>query len=257
MTGSTPVSATKGKIPLAIRSFSCYNSVMNEKVKSITAFNKLTNKLKTVMRSGWQNWGIGAPRLESVAEHSHGTQMLAYAIWENFKERYPDVNISRVISMLAFHEMEETLMPDYTPFDKITKAEKRAKGAACVEKVASTLPQSNYMRELIAEFEQRTTPDGKFAKMVDTLEAGLQCQIYDEQGHIDLKNPKALEQLRVHDPKKRGHDNLSDSWLAYCDESYDYDETFGEIARAAQTTRTNRLGQLANTLRVVAKQKVD
>ncbi|MDR0462103.1 MAG: HD domain-containing protein [Christensenellaceae bacterium] len=228
---------------------------MNDKVKSITAFNKLTNKLKNVVRSGWKNWGVSAPRLESVAEHSHGSQMLAYAVYENYKDKYPNVNIERVIAMLAFHEMEEILMPDYTPFDKITKEEKRKQGQQAVENVASVLPQSDYMRSLIQEFEQAQTPDGKFAKMVDSLEAGLQSQIYDEQGHIDLNNPKAQNMLNSHDLHGRGHNNLSDSWLAYCTESYNYDNNFKEIANQAQGTRTEKLQQLAGQLKQLAEKK--
>jgi putative hydrolase of HD superfamily len=232
-----------------------YTWQVNEKVKSIISFNKLTNKLKNVVRSGCKNWGVSAPRLESVAEHSHGAQMLAYAVWENFKDRYPNVDITRVISMLAFHETEEILMPDYTPFDNITKAEKRKQGKDCVNKVACALPQSDFMKQLIQEFELAQTPDAKFAKMVDSLEAGLQCQIYDEQGHIDLSNPKAQEMLKTHALADRGHDSLSDSWLAYCDENYNYDETFKEIAQQSQKTRTAKLQQFVTVLENVANNK--
>jgi putative hydrolase of HD superfamily len=210
---------------------------VNYKVKSITAFNKFTNRLKNVVRSGWKNWGVSAGRLESVAEHSHGAQMLAYAVWENFKDEYPDVDIGRVISMLAFHEIEEIIIPDYTPLDKIPKAERRRQGKEAVDKVAGVLPESDFMRGLIEECEEARTPDARFAKMVDSLEAGLQCQIYDERGEIDLSNPEAREALKSHDIKGRGHDCLSDSWLANCCENYGYDENFIEVATQAQKRR--------------------
>ena len=227
---------------------------MNNKVKSITEFHKLTSELKTTERSGWKDWGVTG-RLESVAEHSFGSPMLAYAIWENYKDKYPNVKIERVISMLVFHEMDEILMPDYTPFSKITKEEKRELGKQAVEQVASVLPESDYMRALIEEFEQGQTPDAKFAKMVDSLEAGLQSQIYDEKGQIDLENPKAKDMIISHDLHGRGHDNLSDSWLAFCTERYGYDETFKDIANQAQATRSGKLQRLTNVLQQVAEKK--
>ena len=51
-----------------------------QKIQAILDFYILTTKLKETIRTGWKLWEISAPRLESVAEHVYGTQVLALAI---------------------------------------------------------------------------------------------------------------------------------------------------------------------------------
>lgn len=43
------------------------------------------NKLKDLVRAGWQMWSVKRARLESVAEHIFGVQMLAIAMWAEYK----------------------------------------------------------------------------------------------------------------------------------------------------------------------------
>lgn len=58
--------------------------------------------------------------MESVAEHIFGVQMLAIAMKSEY--RY-DVDIMKVIFMLAIHEIGETAIDDLTQF-QISKEEK-------------------------------------------------------------------------------------------------------------------------------------
>ena len=48
-------------------------------------FYVLTNKLKNVIRTGWLNWHVSSQRVESVAEHVYGVQMLALAMYSEYK----------------------------------------------------------------------------------------------------------------------------------------------------------------------------
>ena len=65
-----------------------------EKAKTIINFYVLTNKLKNIVRTGWKNWHVNAERVESVAEHIYGTQMLALAIHSEYQY---DIDIKKVI----------------------------------------------------------------------------------------------------------------------------------------------------------------
>ena len=80
-----------------------------EKVKTIIDFYVLTTKLKDTIRTGWKHWGIKRERVESVAEHIFGVQMLAIAIQSEYKY---DIDIMKVLFMLAVHELEEIYIGD-------------------------------------------------------------------------------------------------------------------------------------------------
>lgn len=53
--------------------------------KNVVNYYVLCNKLKNVIRTGWKTWNVQRERLESVAEHIYGVQMLAIAMYSEFK----------------------------------------------------------------------------------------------------------------------------------------------------------------------------
>lgn len=73
------------------------------KAENVVKFYVLCNKLKNVIRTGWKDWHVNRDRLESVAEHIYSVQMLAIAMNSEYKY---DVDIFKVIMMLAVHELE-------------------------------------------------------------------------------------------------------------------------------------------------------
>ncbi|MDR0462297.1 MAG: HD domain-containing protein [Christensenellaceae bacterium] len=200
------------------------------KIKNVLEFYNLTNKLKTVIRTGWQQWHINAPRVESVAEHIYGTCMLAVAINSEFDY---DIDIKKVVYMLAVHELEETIIGDITPFQDVSPEVKKQKGHEAVTKILKQLAKKSDIQSAIAEFEENKTIEARFAKWVDKLEAGLQCKLYDMDGHINVSDEN-IEMARRHNLKVRNFARLSDSWLEYCIEKYGFDENFIKIAKEAR-----------------------
>ena len=51
------------------------------KEENVIKYYVLCTKLKDLIRKGWQDWNIQRDRVESVAEHIYGTQMLAIAMY--------------------------------------------------------------------------------------------------------------------------------------------------------------------------------
>ena len=51
------------------------------KESNVVNFYVTCNKLKDVVRTGWKDWGVKRFRIESIAEHIYGVQMLAIAMW--------------------------------------------------------------------------------------------------------------------------------------------------------------------------------
>ncbi len=164
-----------------------------QKIQNLIQFYLLATELKDKIRSGWKVWNIERERVESVAEHIYGTCILAIAIDSEFKL---NVNLNKVIMMLVLHEIEEIKIGDLTPFDKVTKEEKRRIGKIAVEEVLSTLSDKIKYIELIEEYEEMKTKESIFCKMCDKLEADIQCKKYCEENSININNEKNTELLK-------------------------------------------------------------
>ena len=196
--------------------------------QNIIDFYMLTNKLKDTIRTGWQDWHAKRNRIESVAEHIYGTQMLAIAMWSEFKY---DIDIKKVIFMLALHELEECIIGDLTPFE-ITKSEKEKIGKDAVLSILQNLNQKEYLSKLLDEFNQKASSEAVFAFQCDKLECDLQCYLYDKEHCVNLEdksNQKLLEIDSVREViKEQG--SWSRAWTSFSQKRYNYDKNFTKIS---------------------------
>lgn len=142
-------------------------------------------KLKNKKRQGWIYWNVTADRIESIAEHIFGAEQLAWLI---YSEAELDLDIYKVISMLSLHETEEITIGDITPFDKVSREEKKRRGHLAIEETFKKLSKSDMMINLIKEFDAGETKEAKFAVMCDKLECDLQVKKYYEQGFVSIEN---------------------------------------------------------------------
>ena len=191
----------------------------------------LCNKLKNIIRTGWTAWNVKKDRLESVAEHIYGVQMLAIAMKSEYNY---DINIEKVIIMLAVHELEEIIIGDLTLFD-ISIEDKKVIGHKAVEEVLSNLTNKEDIRNLIFEFDERKTEEAKFAYFCDKLEADLQAKIYDDEGYLDLKNQEgnvAMNSKEVISLLDKGL-SFGKMWLSFSKSRYNYDINFQKVSEYA------------------------
>ena len=185
----------------------------SEKIENLLKFYLLATELKDKIRSGWKVWNIDRKRVESIAEHIYGTCILAIGIDSEFDL---NIDIYKVVMMLVLHEIEEVKIGDLTPFDNVTKEEKRKMGKKAVEEVFSTLSKKNSYIELIEEFEERKTRESIFAKMCDKLEADIQCKLYCEENSIDMnknENAHLLTDSRVKKLIDNGAKTVADLYI--------------------------------------------
>lgn len=154
------------------------------KAQNVIKFYNTTNTLKTLIRKGWLNWHVKAERVESVAEHVYATQMLALVMYSEYKY---EIDIQKVLYMLAIHELEETIIGDLT-FKDISKEEKEKIGHEAVENILKDLLSGEEIKKLIFEFDAKETKEALFAYHCDKLECDLQCKLYDEANLVDLKD---------------------------------------------------------------------
>lgn len=212
-----------------------YGGNIMTKEENVVKYYVLCNKLKDVIRTGWKNWNVKRDRLESVAEHIYGVQMLAIAMKSEYQY---DVDIMKVICMLAVHELEEIHIGDLTLFE-ISESEKEKIGHEAVSKMLEGLLDRKQIMDLIVEFDERRTKEARFAYHCDKLECDLQSKLYDEENCVDLndqKDNKIYYDNKVQELLEK-EKTFSGMWLAFGQDRYNYDENFTNVSNYAKNNR--------------------
>jgi putative hydrolase of HD superfamily len=204
-----------------------------DKAKNVIDYYVTCNRLKNIIRTGWKDWGVERQRVESVAEHIYGVQMLAISMWSEYNY---DIDLKKVLSMLAIHELEETVIGDLTMF-QIGKEEKEALGHKAVKEILGRLALGYKFEDLIMEFDERATDEARFAYQCDKLECDLQCRIYDEEGCVDLTRQESNKTAQNEDVKRLLNSGMtwSEMWLMFGQSKYPYDENFRAVSNYAMT----------------------
>ena len=208
-----------------------------EKEEKVINYYVLCNKLKNVIRTGWKDWSVQRERLESVAEHIFGVQMLAIAMKSEYNY---DVDILKVIMMIAIHELWETVIWDLTEF-QISREEKERIEHEAVHEILKDLVDGEDIEKIFLEFDEHKTKEANFAYQCDKLECDLQCKLYDEEWCVDLNKQQscnAAENEKVQQLLKENK-TWSDMWLQYDSENIPYDENFKAMINYAQNHKIN------------------
>ena len=199
--------------------------------ENVINYYVLCNKLKDVIRTGWTTWHIKRSRVESVAEHIYGTQMLAIAMYSEYKY---DLDILKVIYMLAIHELGEIIIGDLTLF-QITREEKQKIEREAVHKILSCLADKEIIEELFLEFDKKETKEAIFAYQCDKLECDIQCKLYDEEKTVDInskENNEIKNDVIVKDKVNMG-ESWSETWMKNGQKRYHYDDNFQNVSNYA------------------------
>lgn len=209
------------------------------RAESVVRYYGLCNKLKDVVRTGWKDWRVQRDRLESVAEHIFGVQMLAIAMKSQYQY---DIDLEKVILMLSVHELEEIYIGDLTLF-QISKIEKEKLGHEAVSKVLEGVLEKDKIESLILEFDEQKTKEAKFAFFCDKLECDLQSKLYDEEGCVDLNNQEGNKIYYDDKVKKLLEEEKSWSgmWLQFGQDRYNYDDNFLEVSNYAKNNKIKKL----------------
>lgn len=201
------------------------------KEQNVINYYVICNRLKNIIRTGWKNWNVQRERIESVAEHIFGVQMLAIAMKSEYKY---DIDIMKVIFMLAIHELGETVIGDLTQFE-ISKEEKEKLEHEAVHRILGGLLDGNQIETLFLEFDSHSTKESMFAYQCDKLECDLQSKLYDEEGCVDLNNQEGndtMKNARVQELLKTGA-SWSTMWLQFGQQVYPYDDNFRAVSNYA------------------------
>jgi putative hydrolase of HD superfamily len=134
--------------------------------KQIT-FSLEIDKLTGVLR---RTLLLDGSRHENSAEHSWHISVMAMLLSEYAAE---SIDVSRVIQMLLIHDLVEIDAGDTYCYDAKANLDKAERELQAAERIFKILPadQARLVRELWDEFEDRQTPESKFANSMDRLQA--------------------------------------------------------------------------------------
>ena len=196
--------------------------------ENVIKYYVLCNKLKNVIRTGWKDWKVQRDRIESVAEHIFGVQMLAIAMKSEFEY---DIDIMKVIYMLAIPELGETVIGDLTQF-QIDKKEKEKIEHEAVHKILASLIDGEEIEALFLEFDAHETPEAIFAYQCDKLECDIQCKLYDQEKCVDLKHQEGNNTVNDDTVKEllETGKSWSQMWLEFGQSRYPYDKNFLSVS---------------------------
>ena len=207
------------------------------KEQNVVKYYVLCNKLKNIVRTGWKDWKVNRDRIESVAEHIYGVQMLAIAMKSEYKY---DLDIMKVIYMLAIHELGETIIGDLTEF-QISRKEKEKIEHEAVHNILSSLIDGEEIEKLFLEFDAQETKEAIFAYQCDKLECDIQCKLYDQECCVDLEHQEGNDTANNDLLKKLLENDISwsDMWIEFGQRKYPYDQNFMSVSHYVKNNSIN------------------
>ena len=163
--------------------------------------------------------------------------MLAIAMKSEYQY---DIDITKVIFMLAIHELGEAIIGDLTQF-QISKKEKEIIEHKAVHSILSSLIDGDKIEELFLEFDEHKTKESIFAYQCDKLECDIQCKLYDQEGCVDLQNQEGNKTASDELVKKllENNQSWSDMWISFGQKRYPYDNNFMAVSNYVKDNQIN------------------
>lgn len=148
--------------------------------------------LKSARRTGW--WMAGVRDPESVAEHSWRTSLLASVL-----ATLEGADPARAALLAVWHDSQESRTGDVNHLGRkyAPRADPEAVTADQVAGAPAVL--AGMVRDLVAEYEAKATPEALCAQDADKLECLVQGVEYRARGHQDAQRwiDNSLARLRT------------------------------------------------------------
>jgi putative hydrolase of HD superfamily len=139
--------------------------MMDERLGRQIQFMLEIDKLKNVLRQT----PLAGGRQENSAEHSWHLAVLAMLLAEYANE---PIDLLRVIKMVLVHDVVEVDAGDTYCYDEQANIGKEDRERRAAERIFGLLPgdQAKELRGLWDEFEERKTPESRFANALDRVQ---------------------------------------------------------------------------------------
>jgi len=141
-----------------------------EKLRQTLEFLKEIDKVKNIFRQSLVTHSL---RRENDAEHAWHLAMMAVVLKDYAKE---PLDLTRVLKMVLIHDIVEIDGGDVFLYDTAAREAQKEVEAQAARRIFGLLP-APYGEELLSlweEFEDKKTPDSRFAAALDRLQPMLQ-----------------------------------------------------------------------------------
>lgn len=194
-----------------------------ERLKKQMEFIIEVDKLKDIIR---QTNLTNGERKENDAEHSWHLALMAVFLSEYAKE---PVDVLQVIKMVLIHDLVEIDAGDTYLYDEAGNGTKAAREQKAAERIFNILPgdQAEELFQLWQEFEDRKTPESKFANTLDRIQPVLLNDA--TEGRAWREHDVCIDQIRS---KNEYTSQGSDVLWAYIQEVFEKNIENGNIKRS-------------------------
>lgn len=118
---------------------------------------------------------------ESDADHSFGVALLAMMLTPD------NLNKQKCMELALVHDLAEIYAGDFTPHDNISKEDKDKLEREGASRLSKELDWPNLIN-LVAEYNDKKTPEACFVCLLDKLETVMSAKYYDDNNRA----PNAL-----------------------------------------------------------------
>jgi 5'-deoxynucleotidase YfbR-like HD superfamily hydrolase len=156
--------------------------------------------MKRLLRQGWVRAGVPLTSVESLADHSWATAVLAFvfSVQENQlrNSEHPKLNVGKGVIIALFHDLAES---EYFDIDKSIKniinkekfnALQKMLEEGAINKILSIFPTSGLLEEILKDHSSDEYHLARVADLIDLLN-----QTYD-YGEKNWLNEEQLERFR-------------------------------------------------------------
>lgn len=172
-----------------------FDFIKSEKLKNQIAFVIEIDEMKRILR---MNLHADGSKRENDAEHSWHLAVMAMLLEEYCTEK---VDIGRVIKIALVHDLVEVYAGDTFAYDAKGYEDKDEREKIAADKLFGMLDneQAAFFRALWDEFEEKETPESRYANAVDRLQPLLLNYLTD--GHTwklgDVHAPQILKRMDI------------------------------------------------------------
>ena len=172
-----------------------FDFIKSEKLKNQIAFVIEIDEMKRILR---MNLHADGSKRENDAEHSWHLAVMAMLLEEYCTEK---VDIGRVIKIALVHDLVEVYAGDTFAYDAKGYEDKDEREKMAADKLFGMLDneQAAFFRALWDEFEEKETPESRYANAVDRLQPLLLNYLTD--GHTwklgDVHAPQILKRMDI------------------------------------------------------------
>lgn len=187
--------------------FVCYNGFGDsmERIEKQLKFILEIDKEKQIKRKTLQSNGTD---FEDDAQHAWHMAIMTLLLSEHANE---EIDVLKTVSMLLIHDLVEIDAGDTYAYDSQGLKTQSTREAMAANRIFNLLPedQAKKMFDLWNEFEERKTPEAKFARVMDNFQPVMLNAATD--GRMWVENGVHLEQILKRNEKT--HEGSEVLWM--------------------------------------------